>query len=93
MHHNDGLAPKSVGDLDIEVWKLRYQRNRNIVPAGLPRFFLGHVVAQAAKIEELEFRLEQRTEALTKELEQKKSQGAAARKPITGSKKIKKDED
>ena len=93
QNHDNNMAPRSVGDLNIDVWVTRYERNRNIVPAGLPRFFLGEIVKLRRENEELQFRLEQRTEALTKELEQKKSQGAAARKPATGSKKIKKDED
>ena len=94
QNQDNNMAPRSVGDLDINVWVTRYERNRNIVPAGLPRFFLGEIVKLRRENEELEFRLEQRTEALTQLMEVQKQQGAAARKPVTGSKKIKKkDED
>lgn len=92
MQSNEGMPPKSVADLDIDKWVLRYQRNRNIVPAGLPRFFLGHVVALKAKVEELEFRLDQRTEALAQQ-RNKNANTAAERKPANGNKKLKKDED
>ena len=91
MQNNEGLPPKSVGDLDIKVWMTRYQRNRNIVPAGLPRFFLGHVVAMQEKIDELEFRCEQRGEALAREIAKNQAKGVSATRN-NGNKKLKKDE-
>ena len=100
MQSNEGLPPKSVADLDITKWILRYQRNRNIVPAGLPRFFLGHIVAMQDKINELEFRCEQRGEALATEIAKNKKASGLERptlptpeaKKSNGNKKLKKDE-
>ena len=98
MQSNEGMPPKSVGDLDINKWILRYQRNRNIVPAGLPRFFLGHVVAMQQKIDELEFRCEQRGEALANEIAKNQKARGLERAPVpqpkksNGNKKLKKDE-
>ena len=71
QNQDNNMIPRSVGDLDINVWITRYERNRNIVPAGLPRFFLGHIVAQRAEIHRLQSEL---TKAKTKKAPAKKTE-------------------